>query len=418
MFKPIKLLKSLPIQLIICLLLGVCFGNTISLCIANSIYTVSCFIKDLLMYVLPFVIFTYLWAAIVSFGNRGIALIGVTLCLIIIANATAVLTSYGLSILLLPSIIDEAIPHITHDNLETVTSLWTIPNWQYIRPLHGLFAGIGIGIISLISRNSQLTAFSVRLRQIATLVLQKGFIPFLPLYVLGFVVKLSRDGQLSYLMQGYAHTFVFICVLIIAYLLFWYIIGSCLKTKKTIQSIKEMIPAGITGFMTMSSSATMPITLAATEKNLNDRPFANFIIPIATNWHLVGDGISLTVTALSLLLMFGHPLPTLSAFLIYTAYYCLAKFSTAGVPGAGVIVILPVARDYLGLDETLTALLSTIYILKDPILTSSNIFGNGAFAMVTHRLLKPWVSKGENTLLMECKTNSHSSKPLKATRPA
>ncbi len=403
----IKLFKSLPIQLTLCLLIGLCFGNTLSLDMANGIYTVSCFIKDLLMYVLPFVIFTYLWAAIVSFGNRGIALIIATLCLIIVANATSVLTSYGLSILILPNIIDGAAPHITHNAIETVVSLWTIPNWQYIKPLHGLFAGISIGIISLISRNSQLIKVSLRLRQTATLILQKGFIPFLPLYVLGFVIKLSRDGQLGYLMHSYAHTFVFICGLIMAYLLFWYAIGSCFNVKKTIQSIKEMIPAGITGFMTMSSSATMPITLAATEKNLNDRPFANFIIPIATNWHLVGDGISLTVTALSLLLMFGQPLPTLSAFLIYTAYYCLAKFSTAGVPGAGVIVILPVARDYLGLDETSTALLSTIYILKDPILTSSNIFGNGAFAMVTHRLLKPWVSKGENT-----SQTSHNTSPL------
>ncbi len=414
----IKLFKSLPIQLIVCLFVGLCFGNTLSLDVANSIYTVSCFIKDILMYVLPFVIFTYLWAAIVSFGNRGIALIIATLCLIIIANATAVLTSYGLSILILPSIIDGAAPHITHSAIETVVSLWTIPNWQYIKPLHGLFAGIGIGIISLISRNHQLIAISLRLRQTATLILQKGFIPFLPLYVLGFVIKLSRDGQLGYLMHSYAHTFVFICGLIVAYLLFWYTVGSCFKVKKTIQSIKEMIPAGITGFMTMSSSATMPITLTATEKNLNDRPFANFIIPIATNWHLVGDGISLTVTALSLLLMFGQPLPTLSVFLIYTVYYCLAKFSTAGVPGAGVIVILPVARDYLGLDETSTALLSTIYILKDPILTSSNIFGNGAFAMVTHRLLKPWVSKEKNTSQTSHDTSPLSSSPLEATRSA
>lgn len=387
-----RLFKSLPFQLIMCLLAGLCFGPYISYDVANIIYTISCIIKDVLMYALPFVIFTYLWAAIVSFGNRGVLLIGITLFLIVAANATAVLTAYGLSVLFLPTIIDSAIPHITKDSVETVFSLWSISDWQYIKPSHGLLTGICLGILTLITKNQNLIQVSLRLRNTATLILQKGFIPFLPLYVLGFVVKLSKDGQLGHLMQGYAHTFIFICLLIVAYLVFWYFVGSNFNTKKTIRSIKEMIPAGITGFTTMSSAATMPLTLAATEKNLNDRPFANFIIPLTTNSHLVGDGLSLTVTALSLLLMFGHDLPVFSVFLIYTTYYCLAKFSTAGVPGAGVIVILPVARDYLSLDETSTALLSTIYLLKDPILTSANVLGNGAFAMVTHRLLKPWIA--------------------------
>ena len=57
------------------------------------------------------------------------------------------------------------------------------------------------------------------------------------------------------------------------------------------------------------------------------------------------------------------------------------------------IVILPVVRDYLGLDEASTALLQTIYLLQDPIMSSANVMGNGAFAIVTHRLLKPWLGK-------------------------
>jgi Na+/H+-dicarboxylate symporter len=105
----------------------------------------------------------------------------------------------------------------------------------------------------------------------------------------------------------------------------------------------------------------------------------------------MGDGLSITITAMALLLMSGQGLPSWSAFLMYMMYYCIVKFSAAGVPGGGVIVILPVVRDYLGLDEATTSLLATIYMLQDPILTSANVMGNGAFAMVTHRLLKPFL---------------------------
>ncbi len=245
----------------------------------------------------------------------------------------------------------------------------------------------------MLAKSDVFNARSRIFRDYATVFLKKGFIPFLPLYVLGFVVKLSRDGQLAGLMHGYANTFLLSCVMIIAYLTFWYYVGSYFNVKKLISSVREMLPAGITGLTTMSSSATMPVTLEATQKNINDREFADFIIPTSVNAHLPGDGISITLTAMALLLMSGHALPTWSVFFVYVIHYCLVKFSAAGVPGGGVLVILPVVREYLGLDETSTTLLATIYILQDPILTSANVMGNGAFAMVAHRLLKPFLRK-------------------------
>ncbi len=391
----LSILKKLPVQLVLCLLIGLSFGNAISLNSANILYTISCFIKDILMYALPFIIFTYLWAAIISFGNRGKILIGITVCLLILANACALLTAYGLGSLILPTIIKGSIPHITYDATVHVTSLWNIPDWQFIKPPHGMISGILLGFITLATQSPWLTKNSQTCRIFATNCLKKGFIPVLPLYVLGFVIKLSRDGQLTNLMHGYANAFIFICILMTVYITFWYFVGNAFNVKNTIASIREMLPAGITGFTTMSSSASMPVTLAATEKNINDRPFANFIVPASVNPHMVGDGLCITVTALALLLMAGKSIPPLSIFLIYTVNYCLVKFSAAGVPGGGVIVILPVVRDYLGLDEASTALLQTIYLLQDPIMSSANVMGNGAFAMVTHRLLKPWLGKND-----------------------
>ncbi len=396
-----SLFKKLPVQLVLCLLIGLSLGNALPLSGANMLYTISCFIKDILMYALPFIIFTYLWAAIISFGNRGKILIGVTVCFLILANACALLTAYGLGSIVLPAIIKGSIPHITYDATVHVTSLWNIPDWQFIKPPHGMIFGIILGFITLATQSPWLTKTSQTCRMFATNCLKKGFIPVLPLYVLGFVIKLSRDGQLTNLMHGYAHAFIFICILMMTYITFWYFVGNAFNVKKTIASMREMLPAGITGFTTMSSSASMPVTLAATEKNLNDRSFSNFIVPISVNPHMVGDGLCITVTALALLLMAGKPIPSLSIFLIYMINYCLVKFSAAGVPGGGVIVILPVVRDYLGLDEASTALLQTIYLLQDPIMSSANVMGNGAFAMVTHRLLKPWLNK-DGTSNIEC----------------
>lgn len=389
----LTLFKSLPAQLILCLLVGLTFGTHIPLGIADILYTISCLIKDLLMYALPFIIFSYMWAALSAFGNRGFVLVILTFILIIVANTTALLTAYSIGSIILPTIFHGTITHLAIDNTSTVKSLWSIPDWQYIKPVHGMTAGMLFGFLTMVMHSPKLRHTGIAMRDLATTGLKKGFIPVLPLYVLGFVMKLSRDGHLSNLMQGYAHTFLFICIVIIAYLSFWYYVGSYFNIQKCIKSLREMLPAGITGLTTISSSAAMPVTLDATEKNIDDREFADFIIPTSVNSHLVGDGLSITITAMALLLMSGKSLPTWPIFLIYTLHYCLVKFSAAGVPGGGVIVILPVVRDYLGLDEATTSLLATIYLLQDPILTSANVMGNGAFAMVTHRLLKPMLKK-------------------------
>lgn len=406
----LKLIKSLPFQLVSCLIFGLFFGPSLPIIIADGSYTLSCIIKDLLMLALPYIIFCYMWAAIVSFGNTGFILIASTFVLIIIANLIALFTAYTAGMAILPHIVTHSIPHFSADTADAIKSLWSLSDIitvDFLQAKHGMIAGTTLGFITILLSSRHLLVFgsstlnrattaakylntmSLHARNKATMALKIGFIPFLPLYVLGFIVKLSCDGQLHNLIQGCAKTALFIWFLIIAHLTFWYYVGSGFNMKKAFTAIKNMLPAGLTGFTTMSSSATMPVTLECMEKNLKDPAFANFFAPATANPHMTGDGLSITIVAMALLLMTGHQLPPLSVFIIFAMHYCLVKFSAAGVPGGGVIVILPVARDYLGLDETMMPLLQTIYMLQDPILTSTNVMGNGAFSLVAHRLMKP-----------------------------
>ena len=421
----LNLVKSLPFQLVSCLVLGLIFGPTLPIIAADTSYTISCIIKDVLMLALPYVIFCYLWAAIVSFGNKGLVLILSTFALIIIANLVALFTAYAAGSAVLPYIVGHTIPHFDANMPDAIKCLWSLSDIMavdFLQPKHGMIAGITLGFTTVLLSSSQFSIFgssiaafaaktskqlstiSLQARNKATMALKAGFIPFLPLYVLGFVVKLARDGHLLNLIHGCAKTAIFIWLLIIVHLFFWYYVGSGFNTQKAITAIKNMLPAGLTGFTTMSSSATMPVTLACMEKNLKDSAFANFFAPATANPHMTGDGLSITIIAMALLLMSGHQLPPLSTFIIFAMHYCLVKFSAAGVPGGGVIVILPVARDYLGLDEALMPLLQTIYMLQDPILTSTNVMGNGAFSLVAHRLMKPFMKKSHDVKEVPCAT--------------
>jgi Na+/H+-dicarboxylate symporter len=381
------MLKSLPFQLIVCIILAYLVGNHLDLSVVRGFYGVSCLLKDILMFILPLVIFSYIATAIISMEQRGPILIISVILLVCLSNLAAVFSAYAVGQLVLP--------WLTHGEListvlssEAMTPLFTIPIPQLISPGKTMIIGMITGLVLSMFKLPQVNQKIMTLRDMVTKLLRKGFIPFLPLYVFGFVLKMQHEGQLIELFEKYGQILLVIGALIFVYLFFLYGLGTRFRPKALMEAIRNMIPAGITGFSTMSSAATMPVTLAATEKNLQDRQFSQFVIPTTVNIHLVGDALAIPMLGFAILLLSGQPMPDLDNFLIFAAYFCVAKFSTAGIPGGGVLVLLPTLQDHLGLTSEMSGLVATLYILQDCLFSSSNVMGNGAFALIAHRFLK------------------------------
>lgn len=379
------MLKSLPVQLCLCILLGLCFGSFLSDVVISFFYTISCFLKDLLMIGLPFIIFSYLFAALLSFERHGLWMVVTVMGCIVLSNAAAVLIPYAVGAFLLPLLPLHPI-EVLPSAQSLIQPLWKLPFSNPLSAQDMLIFGLISGLIAAFFKSAALKKMAFSLRDGATKLLQKTFIPFIPLYVLGFVLKLNREGSLYFLITSYAPVFLSSCTLITLYLLFLYAFAAHFQRKIMLKYLEQMLPAGLMAFSTMSSAAALPITLKATEDNLGSRAYADFVIPLTTNIHLLGDGINISLTCLALLMMTGEPFPDFSSYLIFTIFYCLTKFSAAGVPGGGVLVILPVAQAYLGLSPEMSTLLFTIYVLQDPLISAANVMGNGAFALITAKI--------------------------------
>ena len=83
---------------------------------------------------------------------------------------------------------------------------------------------------------------------------------------------------------------------------------------------------------------------------------------------------------------FGVADPSFLTYLPFAFYFVLAKFSVAAIPGGGIIVMLPILESKLGFTGEMASLITALYILFDPIITSANVAGNGAFAMLIHKI--------------------------------
>ncbi len=115
-----------------------------------------------------------------------------------------------------------------------------------------------------------------------------------------------------------------------------------------VSSIKNMLPATISGFSTMSSAASMPLTIIGVENNIQsqNKEIARSVVPITVNIDLVGDCFAIPIFAYAVLKSFGMAERSLVHYLTFTFYFVLAKFSVAAVPGGGIIVMLALPNNY------------------------------------------------------------------------
>ncbi len=107
----------------------------------------------------------------------------------------------------------------------------------------------------------------------------------------------------------------------------------------------------ITAFVTRSSSGTLPVTMRVAEEEMGvDKGIFSFTLPLGATINMDGTALYQGVTVLFVANAIGHPL-TLGQQLVVVLTAVLASIGTAGVPGAGAIMLAMVLQS-VGLDLT------------------------------------------------------------------
>lgn len=138
----------------------------------------------------------------------------------------------------------------------------------------------------------------------------------------------------------------------------------------------------ITAFVTRSSGGTLPISMEAAEDNMGvSRGVYGFTLPLGSTINMDGTTIYLGVCAIFIANAVGLPL-TFNNQLTIVLTAVLASIGTAGVPGAGAIMLLMVLQS-VGLEVTGGSAVAAAYAMIlgiDAILdmgrTSMNVVGD------------------------------------------
>ena len=62
--------------------------------------------------------------------------------------------------------------------------------------------------------------------------------------------------------------------------------------------------------------------------------------------------------------------------------------ATSGVPGGGIIVMIPILKAILGFTPEMVGVITTLYLLQDSLGTAGNVMGDGALVIIVNKILK------------------------------
>ena len=368
--------RKMPIILLaIIVLVGISYQWLPPIC-KSVLYGISLSLKSLITFALPFLIFGLLFKTsvqLVKKASKWILLILIAICL---SNFISTMFSYIVGSFAYH--LDLSMPIPTEKTSLIPLGSFLLPKWVGNSP--AMFAGLALGILVGWLRPSLAEKIASHLEKYINMTL-KLFLYVIPLFIAGFIVKMMHDGVMDLILRNYALIFVIVTGAVFSYIGLIYFIVNRFQSKAFVKSLKNMLPAAIAGFGSMSSAAAMPLTILGTEKNSKNPDIARSIIPATVNIHLIGDCFAIPIFAFAVMKSFGIAEPTFSSYLIFATYFVLAKFSVAAVPGGGILVMLPILEAYLGFSGEMLSLITALYILFDPLITSANVLGNGGFAM-------------------------------------
>jgi Na+/H+-dicarboxylate symporter len=373
-----KLMNSQPSRLVLAIIAAFFLNNIMPLELKQLFLSISLSMKELLMFMIPLIIFSSVYTAFSKIRGNAIFFVVLLLGTIVLSNFASVSIAGIFSYLMLSP--NTTSIHNPHEIIELA------PLWKFAIPK--LLSNNLVLLFSLVLaciNNQVIEKFankaSKKITKFVDLFLKKFFIPLLPIFIFGFLIKLLHDDIIGDVLSVNPKAFFFMIVTLISYLVFILIMTKILYKKNIKKIMQNIMAPAVTAFTSMSSAAALPFSINAAESNTGNKSVADVVMPATANVHMIGDSICIPILSMILLTAFGHQMPTFSAYLIFAVTFVITKFSGAGVPGGSILVMLPVLESCLGFTSEMAALITICYMLLDPICSTGNVVGNNIFVI-------------------------------------
>jgi len=370
------------IQLLLVIIIASSCYSSISHDTIRFFLTISTCLREILIFILPFLLFSFIAVALSAIPKEGMFFILGLMVVVSLSNFLNILISGAVGFFILSGVE----PNLMADAKTTFEPLFMLRLPHIAETTHALLAGIIVGFLNSLQPNKFVSSIINWLHDFVLKFMKKFFVPLIPLFVGGFLLKLFAEGRMTGFVERNTGICIMMCGFLWCYLILWLFVSASFKLNRAVEVLKNSFPAIVTAFSTMSSAAALPLSLVAAEKNTKDKVLSDAVMPLTLNFHMVGDTIVVPIMAMIVMLAFNHPLPNITNFVLFGVFFVLNKFAGGGVPSGTIMVTVPVLKQHFNFDDSMIAFIIAFYGIMDPIATSGNVSANNFFVIIFQKI--------------------------------
>ena len=389
---------SLLVKIVIAILLGVACSFFFPLWATRIFVTVNSIFGNFLGMFIPLLIIGLIAPGIAELGKDAGKLLLITVAIAYGSTILCGFFSYGCGRLLFPPLLGDSMSALGDAaKADEIAPYFTIEMPAFINVMTALVLAFMLGLSLSFIDGRVLKDGLMEFKHVILLVIEKVIIPFLPFYIFGIFLKMGAEGAAFAVLGTFVKLILIIFVMHVTVLVIQFIIGGSIAGKNPFKALWTMLPAYATALGTMSSAATIPVTLKQTKLNGVDEDVANFVIPLCATIHMSCSILKITACALVISMSLGMPYDfgTYAGFVMMLG---IAAVAAPGVPGGAVMASLGLLGSMLGFDSGMQGLVIALYVAMDSFGTAGNVTGDGAIALIINKIKNKVPVTSTNTI--------------------
>jgi len=389
-----KIFKSLPAKLLLGLIVGVVVGLFANSTLMTVIVTLKYIMGQVITFCIPLIIIGFIAPSITKLGANASRMLGVALVIAYVSSICAAFMSAFAGYALIPGM--DIVSNVDElKELPAVAFQLDIP--QIMPVMSALVFSVLIGLGAVWTKSKVIMNILAEFQQIVLQIVTKVVIPILPFFIAATFCGLSYDGTIT----GQFPVFVKVILIVMLGHFIWmgvlYGLAGAYSGSNPLDVLKHYGPAYITAVGTMSSAATLSVSLRCAGKSKALRSdMVDFGIPLFANIHLCGSVLTEVFFVMVVSKLLYGQLPSVGSMILFCLLLGVFAIGAPGVPGGTVMASLGLIMTVLGFGEEGTGLMLTIFALQDSFGTACNVTSDGALTLMLSGYVKKHNIKEEH----------------------
>ena len=373
-----KLLKSLPVRLLLAIAVGLAAGFLLPEGAMQVVVTLKYILGQIINFCVPLIIIGFIAPSITQMGSGATKMLTVAVAAAYVSSLLAALLSMGAGYAIIPHLNIVSDPNSLRE-LPPVAFQLDIP--QIMPVMSALVVSVLLGLAAVWTGAKTISSVLQEFQGIVLAIVKRIVIPILPPFIAVTFCTLAWEGTIS---QLPIFLIVILIVLVGHYLWLAVLYGaaSLYSRKSGLEVIRHYGPAYLTAVGTMSSAATLGVALECARKSKNlRRDIVDFGIPLFANIHLCGSVLTEVFFVMTVSMILYGQLPGVGRMILFCFLLGVFAIGAPGVPGGTVMASLGLITGILGFTNDGTALILAVFALQDSFGTACNVTGDGALTL-------------------------------------